>query len=125
MAPSVKKCGDNLYEFVLRMCANGSGQEKGVDFDFSWSPAVGASGFRMALMFATVHELEIGTLDAVNCFQSTNRAPEQRLVIHTPPFYMGWFRKQFPHMELQHSPSGQYVLQLLKGLQGNKAIGRD
>ena len=26
---------------------------------------------------------------------------------------------------MQHSPSGQYVLQLLKGLQGDKAIGRD
>ena len=90
--PKTKKRGDDLYEFTLRMCANGSGQQKGVDYDHSWSPTVGASGFRLTLMFAATHDLTIGTLDAVNCFQSTNRKPSKRLTIHTPPYYMSWFK---------------------------------
>ena len=54
------------------MCANGSRQVKGVDFDFSWSPTVSASGLRLTLMAVSVFDLTIGTLDAVNCFQSTS-----------------------------------------------------
>ena len=125
LAPKIKKKGDDLYEFSLRMCANGSSQQKGIDFDFSWSPTVGASGLRLTLMAASAFSLTIGSLDAVNCFQSTNREPSKRLTIHTPPFYMSWFKKEFPHIKLEHSPSGHYVLQLLKGLQGDKSIGRD
>ena len=125
LAPKIKKKGSNLYEFTLRMCANGSRQVKGVDFDFSWSPTVSASGLRLTLMAASVFDLTIGTLDAVNCFQSTNREPSKRLTIHTPPFYMSWFKKEFPHIQVDHFPSGHYVLQLLKGLQGDKSIGRD
>ena len=84
----------------------------------------GTSGFCLMLMSDATHDLTIGTLDTVNCFQSTNRDPNKHVVIHTSPFYMTWFRKEFPPIKLDSSPSSHFVMQLLKGLQGKKSIGR-
>ena len=41
-----------------------------------------------------------------------------------PPRYMQWFQANYPKVKLDKSPSNKYVLQLLRGLQGDKSIGR-
>ena len=123
LAPKVKSKGNDLYEFVARMCANGSKQQKGVDFDFSWSPVIGAKAFRMTLSWAAINRLTLAIMDVVNCFQSTLIPEEERIVVTLPSFYMDWFKKEYPEYKLEDSPSG-YVLQAQKGLQGDKHIGR-
>ena len=79
LAPKVKSHGNNLYEFILRMCANGSKQIKGIDFDYSWLPVVGASALQMTLLWAAVDLLCLAILDIENCFQNTLVAAEDSI----------------------------------------------
>ena len=88
MAPKVKYHGNDLYEFLLRMCANVSKQVKGVDFDYSWSSLVGACALRMTLLQAAVKWLCLAILDIENCFQNTLVEPDDRVVVTVPNFYM-------------------------------------
>ena len=124
LAPKVKRKGDNTYEFVARHCTNGSKQEQGVDFDHSYSPTASSPSIRFQLIYAAVYCLRLGITDVVNCFQSTLIPEEKRVITSVPPYYMSWFRREFPEIKLEHSPSGRYVLQAMKGLQGDKQIGR-
>lgn len=124
MSTKVKKKGENLYQFIARMCADGSGQEKGIDFEFSFSATTSAPAVRITLTYAAAFGLTLAIIDVVNAFQSTMLKHADRLTIAMPPFYKQWFEKKYPRHKLRQSPSGKYVLQLLKGLQGDKSIGR-
>ena len=124
MSTKVKKKGPTLYQLVARMCADGSGQEKGIDYEFSYSPTSGAPPIRITLSLAASHDLILAIIDVVNCFQSTLIPEDERLIITMPPLYRKWFQKTYPNVKWEHSPSGKYVLQLLNGLQGDKSIGR-
>ena len=106
------------------MCANGSKQVKGIDFGYSWSPVMGASALRMTLLYAAVERLCLAILDIENCFQNTLVEPEDRVVVTLPNFYMEWFRQEYPDYVIDESPSGKYVVQSQRGLQGDRAIGR-
>ena len=92
------------------MCANGSKQQKGIDFDFSWSPVIGAKAFRMTLSWAAVKRLTLAIMDVVNCFQSTLIPEEERIVVTLPSFYMDWFKKEYPEYKLEDSPAMYYKL---------------
>ncbi|MGB2447382.1 MAG: reverse transcriptase domain-containing protein [Candidatus Poseidoniaceae archaeon] len=125
LAPKIKRRGDNLYEFVTRMCANGSNQEQGIDFEHSWSPTVSAIALRLTLYLAAYWGLTIAILDIVNCFQHTLLEEKDCLIIHAPFNYINWFRHNFPKHKITPSPSGKYVLQIMgKGIQGDKGVGR-
>jgi hypothetical protein len=124
ISTKVKKKGENLFQLVARMCADGSKQEQGIDFEFSYSPTAGAATIKFALALAASRRWIVSIIDIVNCFQSTLIPEEERLVIACPPKYVEWFKRRYPKVKLQHSPSGKYVLQLLNGLQGDKSIGR-
>ena len=106
------------------MCANGSKQVKGIDFDYLWSPVVGACALRMTLLYAAVEQLCLTILDIENCFQNTLVEPEDRVVVTLPNFYMEWFCRKYPDYIIEDSPLGKYVVQSQRGLQGDRAIGR-
>ena len=122
LAPKVKSKGNDLYEFVAKMCANGSKQQKGIDFDFSWSPVIGAEAFRMTLSWAAIKRLTLAIMDVVNGFQSTLIPEEERIFVTLPSFHMEWFKKEYPEYQSEDSQSG-YVLQAQKGIQGDNHIG--
>ena len=125
LAPKIKVRGDKLYEFVTRMCANGSSQEQGVDFEHSWSPTISAIALRLTLFLAAYLGLQLAILDIVNCFQHTLLEEKDCLIIHAPYGYLRWFRHNFPKHKITPSPSGKYVLQIMgKGIQGDKGVGR-
>jgi hypothetical protein len=124
ISTKVKKKGENLFQLVARMCADGSKQEQGINFEFSYSPIAGAATLKFALAIAAARRWIVSIIDIVNCFQSTLIPEEERLVIACPPRYIKWFKRRYPNVKLQHSPSGKYILQLLNGLQGDKSIGR-
>ena len=124
ISTKVKTKGPNLYQLVTRMCANGSRQQQGIDYEFSYSPTAGCLPIRITLCLAASNHWTLATIDVVNCFQSTLLPQDERLIISTPPKYMKWFRMRYPAVKIAPSPSGKYVLELLNGLQGDKSIGR-
>lgn len=124
ISTKVKKKAETLFQLVARMCADGSKQEQGIDFEFSYSPTAGAAALKMCLAIAASYKWIISIIDIVNCFQSTLLPIEERLVIACPPKYVEWFKTRYPKVKLPDSPSGRYILQLLNGLQGDKSIGR-
>ena len=96
MSTKVKKKGPTLYQLVARMCADGSGQEKGIDYEFSYMPTSGAPPIRITLSLAASHDLILAIIDVVNCFQSTLIPEDERLIITMPPLYRKWFQKTYP-----------------------------
>jgi hypothetical protein len=106
------------------MCANGSKQQQGIDYEFSYSPTAGAVPIKVTLCLAAANRWTLAVIDVVNCFQSTLIPPEERLLITMPPHYKAWFKSKYPNVKWEESPSGKYVLELLNGLQGDKSIGR-
>jgi len=124
ISTKVKKKGDSLYQLVTRMCADGSKQEEGIDYEFSYSPTAGAAPIRITISIAASEDLTVAIIDVVNCFQSTLIPEDERVIISMPPLYRKWFTQKYPNVKWEHSPSGKYVLQLLNGLQGDKSIGR-
>ena len=124
MSTKVKKKGQDLYQLVTRMCANGSKQQQGIDYEFSYSPTAGGASIRITLCLSASWRLTLAIIDVVNCFQSTLLPQEERLIITMPPLYKKWFQSKYPNVKWEESPSGKYVLELLNGLQGDKSIGR-
>ena len=76
------------------MCANDSKEERGIDFNHSWSPTIGAGACRMTLMYVAVFCLTLAMIDVVNCFQNTLQEEHECLVITAPPYYLRWFHKK-------------------------------
>ena len=106
------------------MCANGSKQERGIDVNHSLSPTIVTGACCMTLMHAAVFCLTFAIIDVVNCFQNTLQEEHECFVSTAPPYYLGWFCKKYPEIKIANSPSHKDVLQLIKGLQGDKSIGR-
>ena len=75
-------------------------------------------------MYAAFIRLTFALLDVTNCFQNTLIPAKDRACVTLPNFYMEWFKREYPQYELEASPSGKYVLQAQKGLQGDKQIGQ-
>ena len=125
LAPKIKALGNDIYQFIARMCANGSSMLQGIDFDHSWSPTISAIAVRVTLYYAAMLGLTLSVLDVVNCFQSTLLPEKDCLIIRAPFGYVNWFQHTFPNIKINKSPSGKYVLQIMgRGLQGDKCIGR-
>ena len=55
-------------------------------------------------------------IDVVNYFQNTLQEDHDNIIITASPYYMGWFQKNYPVIKIADSPSGKYVLQLIKVL---------
>ena len=123
ISTKVKKKGDTLFQLVARMCADGSKQEQGIDFEYSYSPTAGAAAVRALLAIAASYSWLLSAMDVTNCFQSTIIPEEELLTIHAPPNYLQWFRNKYPTVKIPASKSDKYVLRILNGIQGDKSIG--
>ena len=106
------------------MCANGSRQERGIDFDHSWYLTISSGSCCMTLLYDAVFRLTLAMIDVVNCSQNTLQEDHERFVVTVPPYYLGWFRKRSPEIKIVNSSSEKYFLQLIKELQGDTSIGR-
>ena len=92
IACTVKPYGEDTYKFNTRHCVNGNGQEKGIDFESSYSPTASASSVRFQLCYSVIHKLLFGLADVDNCFQNTLIPLAKRLAAHAPPKFMEWYR---------------------------------
>ena len=73
IAPSIKggDCSD-AWKFVVRHCADGSYQIKGIDFDQSYIPIAHAESFIINIDNAYMHRITANILDFSNAFQNQN-----------------------------------------------------
>ena len=107
------------------MCLNGSKQEKGIDYDESYSPTGQYVSIRICIVLATALDLRIYALDVDNAFQCTPKVDNQEdppTFITMPPLYLQWFQDRFPKIKLKGT--GPFVLQMLNFMQGNRKAGR-
>ena len=125
IACSIKEHGEQHYKFTSRHCVDGSSQLKGIDFESSYSPTASASSVRTLMCYSAIFRLILGLLDVVNCFQSTLVPSHKRILVTSPPKFIQWYKWRYPEHKLPHSPSGRYAIQILRGLQGDREIGRE
>ena len=107
------------------MCLNGSKQEKGIDYDESYSPTGQYVSIRICIALATALDLRIYALYVDNAFQCTPKVDNQEdppTFITMPPLYLQWFQDRFPKIKLKGT--GPFVLQMLNFMQGNRKAGR-
>ena len=125
MAVSIKEVGEALWKFVTRHCVDGGPMIQGLHFDFSASPTVSYPALRTLIAIAAALGLTLASTDVTNCFQNTMIPAEKRIWISLPPRYMKWFKKTYPDVEVENSPSNRYLLQTMTGMQGEKMQEED
>jgi hypothetical protein len=124
IACSIKDHGEDEWKLKSRHCANGSSQIKGLDFLHSYSPTASPASVRIQLAFAAHYRLILGLIDVANAYQNTLIPIERRVVVYTPPRFMDWYKWRYPEHKFELSPSNRYATQILRGIQGDKEIGR-
>jgi hypothetical protein len=124
IACDVKAHGEDEWKLKSRHCANGSSLVKGIDFLHSYSPTASAPSVRIQLALAAYYKLILGLMDVANAFQNTLVPYERRVVVRTPPKFIEWYKWRYPEHKFDVSPSNRYVTQILRGIQGDKEIGR-
>ena len=115
----------NHYNLYYPMCLNGSKQEKGVDFDESYSPTGQYVSICICIALAAALDLRIYALDVDNAFQCTPKVDnhdDPPTFITMPPLYLQWFQDIFPQVKIKGT--GPFVLQMLNFMQGNRKTGR-
>jgi len=60
--------GGEVYKHKSRICADGSQQEEGIDFDETFSPVVSWSTVRLILILAMTKDLKMRQIDYVQAF---------------------------------------------------------
>ena len=99
--------------------------EKGIHFDFSFSPVVSYPGLRLLAAYSAAKKKILKVLDVSNCFQSDAIPLEKRIFIEAPVLYVEWFEQTYPDIKFEKSKSGKYVLQTINGMQGCKDAGQN
>ena len=72
--------------------------------------------YQTFLAISTIRDLTIYVLGVVNCFQNTMSPEEERGYITILPYYMDWFKENYPEVEIEDDLSG-YVLLTLSEIQ--------
>ena len=101
IATSIKggNCSD-AYKFVAPHCENGIYKIKGFDFDQSYSIVAHANLFRINIAIADMHRITDRFLDISNAFKNTNVPINERVCVSPPPYYLDWFERSYPNVNL-------------------------
>ena len=125
----IKNTSDpNIFDFYFRMCADGSKQIKGIDYEECHSPTPAIWSILTCICVAAACELVAYTIDIDNAFQNTPRYPTKDvrpIFITCPPLYMYWFLNRFPNFKSKYDPKEKYALQCFMNMQGLRTAGRD
>jgi len=90
----------------------------------SYSPAGSIDSIRMLLSLAASKRWILNVLDISNAFQtSITFDPNERTYLSLPPFYLEWFRSQWPDYRLPSTNTKDLVIQCLRAIQGTKDAG--
>jgi hypothetical protein len=114
----------STYELYSRTCADGSPMKENIDYITSYSPVGSIDGIRLILAIAASRKMKLNVLDISNAFQtSVVFDPSERTYITLPPFYLEWFRHNWPDYKLPSLLSKDLVIQCLRSIQGTKDAG--
>jgi hypothetical protein len=96
-----------------------------LDFVESYSPVESIDSIRLMLALSASLQYKLHVLDISNAFMnSVIFDPEERVYLSLPPFYLNWFRSQWPDFKLPSQDSAQLAIQCLKSIQGTCDAGR-
>ena len=123
LAFRVKTLSPGVYDLYSRHCANGSTQIKGLDYKESYAPIAVIDSIRVCIAISADLCLIIFIIDVSNAFQNTPVNINERIHLYLPPYYLEWFRQQYPHHILP-STKTFYVLQSIHAIQGTKPAGK-
>ena len=121
----VKTLGEpHMYDLYCRHCANGSVQIKGVDYINSYAVIVTIDSIRYSLALGASLAMIVYSIDVGNAYQTTLIPATQRLCVRCPPFYIEWFKENYPMVPLPPAKTC-YVLQAVHSIQGSRTAGQE
>jgi len=119
--PDVK----HTWELRDRWVSNGTGMQKGIDYEESYSPVARPESIRLCTAIAAHHAMKGYLLDVVNAFQSRfEHNPKHRQYISLPFGFLRWFRAEYPHIKLPSTNPSELVIQTLTSFQGTVDASR-
>ena len=102
-----------LLKYKARLCADGSRQEKGIDYEESYAPVVAWSTVRMALIISTLLKLEMRQIDFIQAFPQADTSED--IYMQMPA---GW-----EHVDANGNKD--YIIKLKKNLYGTATGARN
>jgi hypothetical protein len=114
------------------MCANGSKQIQGLDYDESYAPAILGTTLRVQIALSVMLGLPLWHMDVSNAFQSTP-APVvkgKRIWLKCFPEYLMWLKEKHPALWKQVDkkaaalPAHLLALEMFKMVQGRVDASR-
>ena len=93
-----------IDERKVRLCVNGSFQQKGIDYQESFAPTILAISIKVFIAVALHLRCELYHIDISNAFQNTPAPPNaagQRLWLRIFPEYLTWYHARFPTQHAQ------------------------
>ena len=123
---------NHLDERKVRMCADGSKQIQGLDYDESYAPAILSTTLRVQIALSVMLGLPMWHMDVSNAFQSTP-APiveGKRIWLRCFPEYLMWLKERHPDLwrqvdkKAQTQPAHLLALEMFKMVQGRVDASR-
>jgi hypothetical protein len=123
---------NRLDERKVRMCADGSKQVQGLDYDESYAPAILGTTLRIQFALSVLLGLPVWHMDVSNAFQSTP-APVvegKRIWLRCFPEYIMWLKEKHPDLwikveeKARHMPAQMLALEMFKMVQGRVDASR-
>jgi hypothetical protein len=115
---------DDTYNLYCQTCTNGASLKDNIDFTNSYSPAGSIDSICLLLSLAAANQWTLHVLYISNTFQAAIIFdPDDRTYISLPPFYLEWFKSQWPDFKLPSENTKDLVLQCICAIQGTKDAG--
>lgn len=107
------RLGVYVGHYKARLCADGSQQKQGIDYEENFAPVVAWSAVRLALVLATLLGLNMRQMDFTQAFPQAETSEDAYL--HLPPM---WTLKD-------SNGNSDYVIKLKKNLYGTATGARN
>jgi hypothetical protein len=121
LVPEIKTTDvPGVFELRVRECTIGTPQQKGIDFDNSYSPVAENTTIRVMIAVCASLQYTFGILDVKNAFQTTITKAKDRIYVNMPPLYREWLRSQ----DINLDRDTVYYRQCLNANQGRRDAGQ-
>jgi hypothetical protein len=121
LVPEIKTTDvPGVFELRVRECTIGTPQQKGIDFDNSYSPVAENTTIRVMIAVCAALQYTFGILDVKNAFQTTITKAKDRIYVNMPPLYREWLRSQ----DINLDRDTVYYRQCLNANQGRRDAGQ-
>jgi hypothetical protein len=121
LVPEIKTTDvQGVFELRVHECTIGTTQQKGIDFDNSYSPVAENTSIRVMIAICAALKYTFGILDVKNAFQTTITKAKDRIYANMPPLYCEWLCSQNINLDWDTV----YYCQCLNANQGRRDAGQ-